>query len=272
MTSVSAEVRYLNDEWRDRADLPEIGSRESRRANTTKHAVHIEDARELLRSGAIEIDRNGFTVAALRSEVADFHDTQSVTATYYDEIRALLTRLVGADAVYITQHVLRTESVEDFNKAYARFIHCDYSVRDPRAAAHKLLQGRDALMDDFDDWEFAWFNTWQPVDREVQQNPLALIDASTVADGDLAEYVYTGFGKRDGSSGMPVFSPKHRFYYVPRMQTDEVLVFKQLETRPERSLTCPHTSFDDATAAPDALGRRSIEVRAMCAFAPPGSA
>ena len=31
--AAQAEVRYLNDEWRDRSDVPEIGARASRRAD-----------------------------------------------------------------------------------------------------------------------------------------------------------------------------------------------------------------------------------------------
>ena len=33
--SVTAEVRYLNAEWKDREDIPSIGDRESRRALTS---------------------------------------------------------------------------------------------------------------------------------------------------------------------------------------------------------------------------------------------
>ena len=42
---------------------------------------------------------------------------------------------------------------------------------------------------------------------------------------------------------------------------------KQMDGRPGRSVYCPHTSFDDLTAAPDALPRRSIETRLMAVFA-----
>ena len=64
---------------------------------------------------------------------------------------------------------------------------------------------------------------------------------------------------------MPVYNPDHEFFYFPRMQTREVLVIKQLDSRPDRAVSCPHTSFDEA-APEDAPGRRSIEVRLMCAF------
>ena len=57
-----------------------------------------------------------------------------------------------------------------------------------------------------------------------------------------------------------------RYCYFPQMNPDEVLVFKQLDSRIEKSLVCPHTSFIDPTAAPDAAERHSIDIRFMCVF------
>ena len=58
--TVEAEVRYLNDEWRHRAGLASIGSRESRRANTRKHNVFIRDARA--KRDELSLDLNGFVL------------------------------------------------------------------------------------------------------------------------------------------------------------------------------------------------------------------
>ena len=74
-TSVSAEVRYLNPEWKGRAEAPRIGDRTSRRANTAKRAVSIDDARGLYTSG--------FVLARHESAVRDFHDPAQVRDTYY---------------------------------------------------------------------------------------------------------------------------------------------------------------------------------------------
>ena len=54
-------------------------------------------------------------------------------------------------------------------------------------------------------------------------------------------------------------------WYFPRMTEEEMLVIKQLDTRPGRAVACPHTSFDIETP-PGTPARRSIEVRMVCAF------
>ena len=191
--AVQAEVRYLNDEWRDRSDVPEIGDRASRRANTSKHTVTIHDARPGLEGGEISLEANCFTLLKHISAVRDFEDDAEVRAVYYPEIKALTRRTTGAAAVFITQHVVRTEDTADFNKAYARFLHCDYSLNHPHAAARRVLERQGANPTDYEGADFAWYNAWQPFDNVALKNPLALVDAASLAARDIVEYQYTGY-------------------------------------------------------------------------------
>ena len=263
--SVAAEVRYLNAEWQGRAETPVVGDRDSRRANTTKHPVEIHDARGRLANGELTLDVNGFCLLRHTSGVRNFGDDDEVRRIYYPEIVALAKRTTGARNVLITQHVVRTEDTSDFNRAYARFLHCDYTLGDPRGLAERALARHGIDSNDYATSEFAWFNSWQPFDHTVERNPLAVVDASTVNTEDVLDYYYTGYGQK-GKSAMPVRDPQHRFYYVRRMKTDELLFIKQLDTRPGFSQVCPHTSFDDPGSPDDAPPRRSIEVRMMAIF------
>ena len=249
---VEAEVRYLNAEWRDRAEVPVVGDRETRRANTTKHRVVVR-----LRSSGAD-----YVIA-----VAEFRDDEEVRRVYYPEIVALARAATGAAEVLITQHVLRTEDTSDFNKAYARFLHCDYTLHDPRDTARRALSRRGFALADYADREFAWYNAWQPFDHPAEKNPLTVVDASTVDLDEVLDYHYTGYGAT-GRSAMPLYNPDHRFYYVPRMATHELLLMKQLDTRVGLSTLCPHTSFDIPSSDDDTPPRRSIEVRMMAVFNP----
>jgi len=82
---------------------------------------------------------------------------------------------------------------------------------------------------------------------------------------DVIDYFYTGHGQ-DSLVAAPVYNPDHRFWYFPLMETDEVMVIKQLDARPGRAVYCPHTSFDMRDAALGALPRRSVEVRLLAVF------
>ena len=265
--AVQAFVRYLNIEWRDRHEIPVVGDRETRRANTGKHPVSIHDARVPLAEGEITLDGNGFTLLRHASAVRDFRNDDEIRAVYYPEIQALAKRNTDAREVLITQHVVRTEDTSDFNKAYARFLHCDYSLDDPRQMANRALAKLGLAAGNYRDKEFAWFNSWQPFDNPAQRNPLAFVDGSTLDKADIVDYYYTGYGAK-GKSSMPVHNPRHRFFYVPNLDTHELLLLKQLDTREGMRNVCPHTSFDDPTSPKGAPPRRSIEVRMMAVFDP----
>ncbi len=80
--SVSANVRYINTAWRDREDLPRIGSRDTRRANTSFHSVDVSDVRRELTSGEMGLDDAGFTLANLAADDVDFTDPENVRVLY----------------------------------------------------------------------------------------------------------------------------------------------------------------------------------------------
>ena len=264
MQSIAAEVRYLNEEWRTRNDTPSIGSRETRRANTSKKQVRISDARD--ESLDLSLDVEGFELVDHQPNVIDFYNVDEVKARYYPEIEGVVRRALKSQCkhVFFTQHVVRTEDTTDFNKAYARFLHCDYSLNNARIDANQIIRGAGVEPKEFEQCDFVWFNSWQPIEWEAELNPLAVIDASSLSSDDIVDYYYDGFGKASLSS-MPVFNPGHRLYYFPRMQTSEVLLIKQLDTRDGVASACPHTSFENREASPMAHPRRSIEVRMMCA-------
>ena len=66
---------------------------------------------------------------------------------------------------------------------------------------------------------------WRPYRGEVLQWPLAVCDASTVTLDDLdeLEYVTDEFVR---SSYLAKWSDKFRFYYLSKMTTQEVVIFK----------------------------------------------
>lgn len=259
--TVTAEIRFINPEWKHRKVPPVIGDRASRRAHTTKHAVSVEDAR----GAETSLDTTGFTLTRHKTRVTDFGNESAIRSTYYEEAAGVVAHLVGADEVFVTHHLMRTEDRSDFLTAYARFAHCDYDITDPAPYSERALAERREALDASRHWTFAWYNTWQPIDRAAIRNPLALIDARSIDPGDILPYHYSG-SYATGRGSMPLFSPDLRFWYVPGMTEEEMLVFKQLDTRPGKALACPHTSFE-IEAPPGTPARRSIEVRMLCAFA-----
>ncbi|MYD43832.1 MAG: hypothetical protein F4W90_08070 [Gammaproteobacteria bacterium] len=261
--AVKTQVRYLAERWRDSVEIPRIFDRDSRRANTEKIDVEVLDGRPF--ASEIRLDTQGFELFDFASPITDFTNDEAVTSIYRPAIAEFVKKQTHALDVFVTQHLIRTESKDDFNKAYARFLHCDYSMDTARSASLNLLKNRNLDPADFENAEFAWYNSWQPFDNPVEQNPLCMLDSTSLRDEDIVEYVYGGYGK-SAKSSMPMYRKEHRFYYFKNMQPSEVVLIKQLDTRTGRAPVAPHTSFIDPAAKIDARPRRSIEVRMMAVF------
>ena len=269
--NVQAEARFINPEWKGRSEIPRIYSKETRYANTTPHSVEILDARPLQERGEIDLDRNGFTLLKHRSSIADFSDAEKFGAAYQAEMQKVVEELTGADQIFplFKVSVRAANPTTFFGDGYSLYFHCDSSWDElDGILAEQLREAGSPLADNRDGWHFALYNTWRPVDQTVYQNPLTLIDAASLDAEDLINY-----GLDEGNEGddgfvamVPIYKESQRLMYYPYMEPDEVLIFKQADTRRGYAQTVPHTSFRDPRAASDAPRRRSVEMRYICAF------
>jgi hypothetical protein len=217
------------------------------------------------------LDGKGFEFHAQETAVTDFYDPDQIRDIYYPEIEKLLAAVTGAEKIVIFDHTLR--SIEKFKAGIKGMrpptmnIHNDYTeasgperVRDhlpPEEAAQRLKH------------RFLELNVWRPIKGPLQDNPLAVCDSSTLKAEDLmaSDLIYPD---RVTETYSVAYSPAHRWYYFPKMQRNEALVFKGFDSDPAaRTRFTPHTAFDDPTAPADRLPRESIEVRALV-FLPPG--
>ena len=260
---ISAQVRYINAEWKVREDSPRIGSRESRRTATSFQDVKIHDARPCLVAGTVDLDKSGFTLTQNNTSVGNFRNDDEVTTTYHPEMIDLIRRVTDAKHAFVLNHLVRTETPTSFNDGYARFVHCDYNIKRIYQMSEDLLKKNNVIPQK--NWSYVWYNTWQPFDYIVENNPLAFIDWESLPLDDVIDYYYTGYGD-DNLVAAPVYNPGHKLCYFPSMLINEVIIIKQLDSRPGCSVYCPHTSFDDHTAPDGSFPRRSIETRLLAVF------
>ena len=229
------------------------------------HKVPVYDARAA--ADRLALETNGFVLRRRSTAVKDFADPDEVKRVYYPEIEALVKELTGARKVLIFGDIVRSDSKDTpDSRQPARGAHVDYDEDTVRMwtgmlvdeeEAKSLLQGRFMLM-----------NLWRPI-RTVEKSPLALCDASTVVKGDLnPSEIRSGLNNTAPTMhGFNLaYSPRHRWYYAPRMRPDEILAFKLCDSDRGRVQWTGHTAFDDPTSAPDAAPRQSIEIRTISFF------
>ena len=198
------------------------------------HTVWIEDARQRAIPASLAVD--GFTLLPHGSAVRDFRDGAEVARIHPQEIRQLIARVSGADAVVVSgPGILRfAERSPDCgrlnNSRPARFIHIDASTPTAHAFAERSrpaeLRGAPR--------RFAHYNVWRVLTPPPQDVPLAVCSARTIEPEDLvpADAVFDVTDRPEWSfeSLLLRYAPRHRWSYFSNMSREEVLVFKTFDT------------------------------------------
>jgi len=228
-----------------------------------ERTMRIEDMRPI--ADKLAIDRNGFVLLRAPTKVKNFYDPAEVKRVYYPEIEALVKRVTGAEKVLPWGEITRSDKPQTGDGRLPAYgAHVDYGDRTVRDIAMEILGEQEG-----ERWlkrRYFLINLWRPI-RAVEKTPLALCDASTVSHSDLNDSEVRGGLNNPNHKPLYGFNlqynPRHRWYYAPHMQTDEILIFKLFDSDSSRVQLTGHTAFDDPTSAADAPGRESIEIRTI---------
>ena len=263
---VEAELNYLAP-TRERPRTYTYDPPEGAPRTTTvnePHATKIADARPIL--SELSLDEEGFGLERHASAVRDFFDDEEVKRVYYREAEQLLKQVTGADRIHIFDHTVRRRvpGGEDRRSGAPRQpvprVHVDHTERSgPQRVRDLLPNEADELLGG----RVQIINLWRPIRGPLRDAPLAVCDAQSVRPEDLvpSDLVYPN---RVGETYSVTFDPEHRWYYVPDMRADEVLLLKCYNSKTDgRARFAPHTAFTDPTTPPDAAPRESIELRAL---------
>ena len=230
-----------------------------------EETVEVRDARPLL--GQLSLDRQGFDLRPHRSAVTSFYDDAVVKAEYYPEVARLIAEATGAARVLVFDHNVRfaprAGQPGSGAKEPVKRVHNDYTAKSGPQRVRDLLpagEAEAALRR-----RFAIVNVWRPINAPVEESPLALCDATTIAPDDLVRSELR-YRDRVGETYAFTHNPAHRWYYFPRMRPDEALFIKGYDSDPAKARFTAHTAFRDPTSPPNARPRESIEARAIAFF------
>jgi hypothetical protein len=198
----------------------------------------------------------------------------------------IFSHLVRRDTVEANQKALETleastDNIPDthgFGKVVpARFAHIDQSL----AGAFTLL--KDNLPDEADTLSksrWGTINIWRPL-TTIRRDPLALCDARTIEEEDLAKVqaklppkgdgsgYYDSVSKGDGFESLELrANPNHKWYYTSNLTPEECLVFKIADSKASVKGRSGHTAFMDPTTTDDSP-RESMEIRSFLFYDEP---
>lgn len=264
--TVIAEITYTVDDGQKLINGT-FGPATALRQNTGTYSRQKMPVRDGRAAEGLGLDSSGFMLVDHPTAVRDFFESGELESIYYPEVIELVTRLSGAKRVVVFDHTLRSGDETEREKKRLRELvqsaHNDYTEwSGPQRV-------RDVLPDEAEDLlkrRFAIIQVWRAINRPIIANPLAMADARSVAPADLlvAERHHPN---RIGQTYRLRHNPAHAWFYFPRMQRDEAIVFKVYDSQKDgRARFTPHTSFDDPSTPPDAPPRQSIEVRTLAFF------
>lgn len=232
-----------------------------------EHTVDIRDVRPV--AAALSLEHEGFQLLNAPTQVTDFDDEDAIRTRYYDEAISLLKEQTGASRVVVFDHTIRRrvagtmDRVKGAPRQPVPRVHNDYTVKSGPQRVRDLL-GAEA--DELLKKRFAVINVWRPIRGPVYDAPLAITDASSVAENDLVatDLIYPD---RTGEIYYVKFNPDHKWFYAPAMRRDEVLLIKCYDSINDgRARFVPHSAFVDPTTPAGAPPRESIELRTLVFF------
>lgn len=238
----------------------------------TAESITVCNARYL--DPAPTLASHGFQLVTAPT-AADLMDTDVVRGPFYGECREMLRRVTGCAEVRGGAHEYRNgfggqtgrrgvkPTPNGSGGAYAQGIHADMCA---------AVEGRFSKLIP-DERHFESINIWRSANRQtVQMMPLAVCDMRSVRPDDIV----FGDGQNTGNikqytkvvDQRLIHGPHQRWYYFSDIAPDEVLLFRQYDTRQEEPnlRTVFHTAVEDPTALPDAPMRYTIEVRMQAIY------
>ena len=229
-----------------------------------EHTVEIRDVRPV--AAMLSLEHEGFQLVTAPTSVTNFADETAIRTRYYAETIALLEGLTGASRVVVFDHTIRRrvpgapDRATGLPRQPVPRVHNDYTVKSgPQRVRDLLADEADALLQK----RFAVINVWRPIRGPIQDSPLAVSDARSIAENDLVatDLIYPD---RTGEIYYVKFNPQHRWFYAPAMRNDEVMLIKCYDSAADgRARFVPHSAFVDPTTPQGALPRESIELRTL---------
>ncbi|KAJ4316301.1 hypothetical protein N0V94_005510 [Neodidymelliopsis sp. IMI 364377] len=269
------DVRTTVNYTQDVDQLTELYFYESEKAKGIHEpgdsAVEIAISDGWPRAQDFTLDTNGFSLHNFRAQHNEWEDEQSVRSKFYPEVVDFLKRELGASRVLVFDHTIRTESnakkalTDEKNttqRSPVMLVHCDYTAESGPLRVKQLL-GDEA--DDLLKRRVAFINVWKPINRVVEERPLAMCDVQSCEDSDFFK-LHLRYRDRNGENYVMKYSAKHKWYYFPKMTPEQVVLLKTFDSDPDVARFVGHTAFRDPTSPPDAPLRESVEIRTICFY------
>jgi len=230
--------------------------------------TEIINARAIADERVFSLDKEAFKLVTFTPTEVDFLTAESVKQSYYSEVATLVKKETGASDVFVFDHTVR-RGIKDSNRHPAYHVHNDYTFTSGERRAKTVLGAE--VMTRFAGKRMVQINVWRSIAGEVEKDPLALMDATTLDEQDLvkANILFNDMHTNEQHQG-EIFAikqnSKQRWYYYPAMNAQEAILIKGFDSDSARSCFAMHSAFPLAHQGSHNKPRQSIETRTYAFF------
>lgn len=254
-------------------DFQEVSDDQERNTMYSNKPIRIFNARNL--EPPASINKQGFQLVKQETRVRNFLDLDVAVSDFYPECSKIVKDVTGCVDTFVTQHQYRN-GYGNLPKGHKRAstptpngspgnyggTHSDISAY-AENRWDEIVDGRHCAM----------FNLWRSIDlqNDIRVMPLAVLDMTSLEMEDIiAADAWGGASAQQQHlvSLRLAYNEHHRWFYYPKMQPDELLIFKQYDTREENPCRRQvyHGAVHDPDGPTDAPLRQTIEVRVLALF------
>jgi hypothetical protein len=231
-----------------------------------QYEMTVRDGRPL--RDEFDLDTYGFVFADHATRVRDFTDEAERVRVYDPEVQALVKKHSGASDVIVFDHTIRVSDEAGQKAVNARptvkGVHNDYTEASAPRRLREIVGDAEAERRLRKRW--AIVQVWRPIRGPVLIDPLGICDGRSIPHQGFIR-VERRYKDRTGEVYHIAHNPQHAWYWFPRMNRNEALVFKVFDSdagKPSRFTA--HSAFDDPGTPADAPPRESIETRTFAFF------
>ncbi len=268
LETVSSSVQFTVDTGETPVSLvknPGEGD-EDRSGNFEWRDIVVHDGRPI--ADRIDLDGEGFVLLNHQTAVEDFLDDAEVRRVYYPEMERLVTEATGCARVIVFDHTVRIgdESKQAAHKVRApvKIVHNDFTLDSAPQRVRDLLPADEAEARLAK--RYGSINVWRPLSGPVENDPLVVCGWRSLTQDDMIR-TERHYKDRVGAVYNVAYNADQRWYFFPRMETDEAVLLKCFDSETDGTARwTAHGSFDNPNAPADAPPRESIEIRTLYFF------
>jgi len=233
----------------------------------------LHDLRD--RENNVDLDTNGFEILKyngnIQEEFAEGSDEQKL---YYQEISDILKQRLSASRVIVYNYAFRSrgllepdEKPDDSHREPAVYPHVDIAeFAIPQLA--EILLGKEETEKVMKN-RVQVINVWRPLGiNPITQKPLTICDFQSV-DPEKDVHPYTVQGAKLHGAGLLTSrnaADAHKWYYLSRMQSNEMYAFKMADTNHDVARFACHTAFNNENEPIPNEKQTSVEVRCLVLY------